>query len=61
MVFYPRNLSGNTYLDKYTRCKSVTVGKDGRQIFLSFFMTDESFYNFENFLGELGQAFWFLE
>lgn len=61
MVSYPINLRGNTYLDKYTRCKSITVGKRGREIFLRFFMTDESFYNFDKYLMKLEKAFWFSE
>ena len=59
MVSYPLNLRGNIYKNKYTRGRAVVAGKDYRQFYLYFMMTDESVLDFEKFLNDFEKVFWF--
>lgn len=59
MVHFPLNLRGNIYKDKYTRGRVVVAGKDRREFYLYFMMTDESVLDFEKFLNDFDKVFWF--
>ena len=59
LVSYPLNLRGNVYKDKYTRGRAVVAGKDRRQFYLYFMMTDKSVIDFEKFLNDFDKVFWF--
>ncbi len=59
LVSFPLNLRGNTYKNKYTRGITVIAGKNRRQFYLYFMMTDKSVLNFEKYLNDFEKVFWF--
>ncbi len=59
MVSYPLNFKGNIYKDGFTRGKALVIGKNGREVYLYFMMTDTSVLNFEKYLEEFDGAFLF--
>jgi hypothetical protein len=61
MISYPLNLRGNIYKEKYTPGRAVVAGKEHRQFYLYFMMTDESVLNFDKYLHDFKKAFWFKE
>lgn len=61
MVDYPVDLMGNSYRDKYTKCKAVVAAKGGRHIYLYLMMTDKNVKNFDTYLKDLDKVFWFNE
>lgn len=61
MVSYPVNLRGNVYKNKYTRCRALVVGKERLEFVIIFMMTDESMENFDEYLKDIEEVFWFNE
>lgn len=59
MVGYPKSLMGTTYKEKFTHCQSVVTGKNGLDIMLYFMLTDKASENFNSYLNDLNQVFWF--
>lgn len=57
VIMYPLSLRGNAFEDKYTRCRTVIVAKNGLSIFFYFLMTDESVKNFNQYLDDLSDSF----
>lgn len=59
MVMYPRSLRGGVFRDKYTRCRSVIISKNGLDIVCYFMLTDKGSENFNSYLNDLNHVFWF--
>jgi hypothetical protein len=61
MQWYPFDLHGNVFEDKYTKCIDVDVTKNGLRISFYFMLTDESEKKFDQYLHSLEKVFWFNE
>lgn len=59
MVSYPLNFKTNVYQEKFTRGRAVVIGKDWREVYLYFMLTDESVLDFDKYLEEFNRAFVF--
>ncbi len=59
MTFYPFNMEGKKYQDKFTRTRVVVTGKDGLDVFFYFMMTDEGIKNFDKYLMDFKGIFLF--
>ena len=58
-VGYPYNLAGQSYENKYKRAKAIVAGKEDRNIFLYFMLTEKGEKNFNKYQKELSGAFKF--
>jgi hypothetical protein len=61
MVSYPLNFKTNVFLEKFTRGRAVVIGKDRREVYLYFMLTDKSVMEFEQYLSEFNSAFVFYQ
>ncbi|GHV08622.1 hypothetical protein FACS1894160_3230 [Bacteroidia bacterium] len=59
MVMFPINLSGNVYENKYTVCRAIAVAKYGVSFFMFFMLTNDNYKNFDTYLDDFKQVFWF--
>lgn len=57
MVGYPLNFKGNIFQEKFTRGRAVVAGKDRREFFLYFMMTNTSVLLFDKYLNDFDKAF----
>ncbi len=57
MVEYPLNFKRNVFQERFTRGRAVVVGKDRREFFLYFMMTDTSVLLFDKYLNDFDKAF----
>ncbi|WP_423127964.1 hypothetical protein [Gaoshiqia sp. Z1-71] len=55
MVGYPLNFEGNVFQERFTRGRAVVVGKDHREFYLYFMMTDASVLLFDKYLGDFNK------
>lgn len=66
MVSYPISLYGNAYLNKYTRCKGLVIGRKNpvghaQTIHLYVLMTDDSSKHFDSYVTDLSTCFRFVD
>lgn len=61
MVGYPLNFKRNVFQEKFTRGRAIVVGKDRREFYLYFMMTDTSVLLFDKYLNDFDKAFNFYD
>lgn len=57
MVGYPLDFKRNVFQERFTRGRAIVVGKDHREFYLYFMMTDTSVLLFDKYLNDFDKAF----